>query len=682
MAIIGSLQVALGLRSAQYREGLDRARAQTRRFGRDVNRQTDQIRDNFRQLTGVIAGVVGGLGVAELGRTALELDGFAAAAGVTSQRFQQLATVFSQFNIQADDVRDFFTETARGISELGEGDTAGAAGAIRDLGLSFNQLRGLSPEDQFFTLFEALQNVQQEFDRVRIAGLLFGEDVSSRLAPALRLTRDELEAIAGEQAVFDAADIAVFREATLSFVNLRNSLISLASGFRPFVDILTPVLNRFADLVSSSDLVAIAIGNLALVAIGGVLLGAIARAISSISRFRQAAAIGSAGFNDYAGAVTDGALGTLRLTGRIDRLSVRLGTAANRAVRAGAGFLTLASAQAAASVALRGLGAAIRFALGPIGLVLIGIEGLIFIFNRWGDEIINFVANIWQRFLDTIMRGFNVLADFIGLEPWIAVEDLGDAATDAMEPLNNLANSLSDINNSLEGQALSEYRNELQTILDEVNPASRAARVLASQIDTLNQAFARGDITLDQYGMTVGILRENYQEFLASLSDMPDGIEALDDSFRSVGESIQTNLRDTLVEAFRTGELSARSFLDSVTTQILTVFSSRITNSIIGSIFGGGGAGGSLFGNLGTILGFQNGGVVPRTPGSRAGVDSVPALLTPGETVTPAGQVPGGLTVNFNVTGDVTEQTLRVIETQSLRVATIVEQQLEDRGRL
>ena len=271
---------------------------------------------------------------------------------------------------------------------------------------------------------------------------------------------------------------------------------------------------------------------------------------------------------------------------------------------------------------------------------------------------------------------------FNGLEPWVAVEDLGDAAADAMEPLNNLANSLSDINNSLEGQALSEYRNELQTILDEVNPASRAACVLASQIDTLNQAFARGDITLDQYGMTVGILRENYQEFLASLSDMPDGIEALDDSFRSVGESIQTNLRDTLVEAFRTGELSARSFLDSVTTQILTVFSSRITNSIIGSIFGGGGAGGTLFGNLGTILGFQNGGVVPRTPGSRPGVDSVPALLTPGETVTPAGQVPGGLTVNFNVTGDVTEQTLRVIETQSLRVATIVEQQLEDRGRL
>ena len=678
MAVIGSLQVALGLRSAQYRQGLDRAREQTRRFGRGVERQTDQIRDNFRQLTGVIAGVAGGLGVAQLGRTALELDGFAAAAGLTSQRFQQLAAVFSQFNIQSDDVRDFFTETARGISELGEGDTAGAAGAIRDLGLSFNQLRGLSPEDQFFTLFDALQNVQQEFDRVRIAGLLFGEDVSSRLAPALRLTREELDALAGEQAVFNAADVAVIREATLSFTNLRNSLISLASAFRPFIDILTPIFSAFATLVSSSDLIAIAIGNLALVALGALLVSSVARAVRSIRTLNTSLAAGNTGFDTYRLAVTEGALGTNRLTSGIDRAAVRFGDYRVRTIAASRGLGILSRASGIASVALRGVGAAVRFALGPVGLVLIAIEGLIFVFNRWGDEILNFVANIWQGFLDSIMRGFNVLADFLGLEPWVAVEDLGDAAQGATEPLNNLANSLSDINNSLEGQALSQYRSELQNILDEVNPTGRAARVLASQIDTLNQAFARGDITLDQYGMTVGILRENYREFLDGLSEMPDGIEALDASFRTVGESIQTNLRDTLVEAFRTGEVSARSFLDSVTSQILTVFANQVTNSLIGSVFG---SAGGLFGSLGPILGFQNGGVVPRTPGSRSGVDSVPALLTPGETVTPAGQVPGGLTVNFNVTGDVSDQTLRVIETNSLRIATIVEQQLEDRGR-
>ena len=677
MAIIGSLQVALGLRSAQYRQGLDRARAQTRRFGRDVNRQTDQIRDNFRQLTGVVAAVAGGLGVAELGRTALELDGFAAAAGVTSQRFQQLATVFSQFNIQADDVRDFFTETARGISELGQGDTGGAASAIRDLGLSFQLLRTLSPEDQFFALFEALQRVPQEFDRVRIAGLLFGEDVSSRLAPALRLTREELDALAGEQAFFDAADVAVIRDATLSFTNLRNSLVSLASAFRPFIDILTPILNGFSALISSSSLISIAIGNLALVAIGALLIGAVARAIRSLVEFRQAVGIGAAGFNGYASAVRDGALATSRITGPIDRLSVRLGVSAAGAISAGRGFSIFARAQAAASIALRGFGAALRFALGPIGLALIAIEGLIFVFTRWGDEIINFISNIWQRFLSTIMRGFNIIADFIGLEPWVAIEDIGDAAADAMEPLNDLATSISDINTGLEGQALSQYRNELQSILDEVNPASRAARVLAAQIDTLNQAFSRGDITLDQYGMTVGILRENYQEFLTSLNEMPDGIEALNDSFQSVGDTIQTNLRDTLVEAFRTGEVSARNFLDAVSTQILTVFANRITNSIIGSAFTSGT--GNLFGQ---ILGFNQGGVVPSIPGSRPGVDSVPALLTPGETVTPAGEVPGGITVNFNVTGDVSSQTIRVIEENSLMVANIVEQTLEDRGRL
>jgi len=82
---------------------------------------------------------------------------------------------------------------------------------------------------------------------------------------------------------------------------------------------------------------------------------------------------------------------------------------------------------------------------------------------------------------------------------------------------------------------------------------------------------------------------------------------------------------------------------------------------------GGGGLFSSIFGSsFGSFLGFSSGGVVPNTPFSKSGSDSVPALLTPGELVVPENsfkdfmdsQSGGGTTVvNLSVTGDISRQT-------------------------
>jgi tape measure domain-containing protein len=90
--------------------------------------------------------------------------------------------------------------------------------------------------------------------------------------------------------------------------------------------------------------------------------------------------------------------------------------------------------------------------------------------------------------------------------------------------------------------------------------------------------------------------------------------------------------------------------------------------------FGGGGAGGGLGGLLQMglgFLGFSQGGVVPNTPGSQAGKDSVPAMLMPGEVVLSKNQLSnmnanggGGQSTqsfNINVQGDVSRQTRQEI---------------------
>ena len=150
-------------------------------------------------------------------------------------------------------------------------------------------------------------------------------------------------------------------------------------------------------------------------------------------------------------------------------------------------------------------------------------------------------------------------------------------------------------------------------------------------------------------------------------------IEELDEGFQRVGRTIQTSLRDSFVEAFRTGELSARSFFNAITSSILQVSANALTNNLLGSVF-------QALPAAGSFLGFQNGGVVPRIPGSRPGVDSVPALLTPGEIVTPVGEIPGGVTIVNNFSVDTPETFRRQAEGSAAALADIVESQFAQRG--
>jgi len=98
-------------------------------------------------------------------------------------------------------------------------------------------------------------------------------------------------------------------------------------------------------------------------------------------------------------------------------------------------------------------------------------------------------------------------------------------------------------------------------------------------------------------------------------------------------------------------------------------------SSLLGGMGGSGGSGGagggwmSLISTGLSLFGLNNGGIVPSTPYSKAGVDSVPAMLTPGELVVPANKVKAYQdntskqqnVVNLSISGDVSRQTRQEI---------------------
>lgn len=107
--------------------------------------------------------------------------------------------------------------------------------------------------------------------------------------------------------------------------------------------------------------------------------------------------------------------------------------------------------------------------------------------------------------------------------------------------------------------------------------------------------------------------------------------------------------------------------------ETLSGFFGGLFNSIT-QLFAGGGGGGNFLGGLfsslfGGFKFFSQGGVVPSTPYSQAGKDSVPTMLTPGEVVLSKNDVANqssgnGQVVNnfsFQVTGDIDRQTQKNI---------------------
>ncbi|MFN3895769.1 MAG: hypothetical protein ACK4KU_14690 [Acinetobacter sp.] len=136
-------------------------------------------------------------------------------------------------------------------------------------------------------------------------------------------------------------------------------------------------------------------------------------------------------------------------------------------------------------------------------------------------------------------------------------------------------------------------------------------------------------------------------------------------NWKEFGLSLADRLTSGFIDQAASGLMD--SLFGDTFDNIFENFGKSIANSL-SSIFGGmsGGSGG-LFGSALSFLGMATGGIVPHTPYSKLGQDSVPTMLTPGELVVPVGEVANfmnsgsGQTFNINITGDISRQTKKQI---------------------
>jgi hypothetical protein len=168
---------------------------------------------------------------------------------------------------------------------------------------------------------------------------------------------------------------------------------------------------------------------------------------------------------------------------------------------------------------------------------------------------------------------------------------------------------------------------------------------------------------LDKYFASISNIGVKAQEKGGKILEQQS--EILPEKLNSVFSKISLNLGDIFKSL-------GKSFTD-IFSNISGIFQGGQSFNPISAIF--------------SFIGLNNGGIIPSTPYSKRGVDSVPTMLTPGELVIPADKVKsynnnsgGSTVVNLSITGDISRQTRSEVIKMLPTIATGVNSQNKERN--
>jgi len=195
-------------------------------------------------------------GIASAGLAKLGLDSASAAdavkdsaesLGMAVDRYQELATVFKRFGLEAKQMDQSFRNIARAQAEAGRG--GDIARIFKGIGIEVKDLKGLKPDEAFDKIVEGLGKTEDVTMRTVAAQRILGEELAGRIMPAVKdgagefnRMREELKGLgltmSKEQIEKGAKTFHQMQRLNLVFKAMREQI-----GFA-----LVPVLGRAADM--------------------------------------------------------------------------------------------------------------------------------------------------------------------------------------------------------------------------------------------------------------------------------------------------------------------------------------------------------------------------------------------------------------------------------------------------
>jgi lambda family phage tail tape measure protein len=287
MAVIGSLSVKLGLVTVEW----DKATAKAKQDAKQLQTAFSDLGSGVRGLSNAFRALGGGLGVTTIGlggllATTLQ---FASAVKDTAQGFGITIAKTLQFREalmlggkSADDAQKIMGKLFTTIEDAREGNEA-TISKFQELGISFDELRRMSPEQALTRVFQALANIDNAYKRIKATKDLLGkagigvdpQEVATKLGMSIAEFKKYEKSLEDFEKLADTVEIS-----------MNNLKIAFADLFAPFTPDLVIGVEKFklamvgiGSFVVVSGIVKLTIAVMALVK--AMRAGAIASAIMS-----------------------------------------------------------------------------------------------------------------------------------------------------------------------------------------------------------------------------------------------------------------------------------------------------------------------------------------------------------------------------------------------------------------
>src|SRR5580765_2295874 len=179
-SIIGTLKVLLTANTAEFETAM-----------KDTGKSLEKIGTQAGQVSGILGRIgpalAGAFTVAALGKVTgdfIEMSGalvdLEAKTGLSVGALQRLKLATQESGVGLDTVAAASLQLSK---RLGEGKDS-TLGALTAVGFKYEEIRALSPEDQFFTIADALGKIGDQNEKVALTNELLGKQ-GNELLPAL-----------------------------------------------------------------------------------------------------------------------------------------------------------------------------------------------------------------------------------------------------------------------------------------------------------------------------------------------------------------------------------------------------------------------------------------------------------------------------------------------------------------
>lgn len=254
-----NLFAKLTLDNSEYEKKLDQSQKSAGSFSSKVG---TAFKTGARAVAGFVTGVaavgaaIGGL-VLKMVDAGSEIDDNAQKIGFSTEAYQYWALVMQRIGTDASTlstaIRNMTTFTENLANGQGE-----ALLTLQKLGIGYEEFMAMTPEEQFYTLIDALQGVTDETEKTQIAQDIFGNRVYQELLPLINMEQGSLEDLRDE---FEGLGLIMSDDMVKSIAAVGDKLDNLGNLFKvmglniavDFLPEINNILDAFTALVTRSS---------------------------------------------------------------------------------------------------------------------------------------------------------------------------------------------------------------------------------------------------------------------------------------------------------------------------------------------------------------------------------------------------------------------------------------------